>query len=321
MNKKNLKIVVIFIFIMFIALGGVLWYRYVTNTERMRGQYTFTRVRQEIKNIGKIVMTTPRSGTVTVYRDHDVWRFKEASDYFVNMKMLSNFYTMINGSVITSVQKAPSELLKKHNLLAAEESDNGDGEGTEVAVYDNDGQLLDDIILGDRDSNDETFVFARPKGKNYIYVVSNIGRFSGEAQAWIPYPLLQVLNQHIESIDVDGVSLNRQQLTKLTYDSIRIRKMLDCLAFLNYQGIAKKDDFFASAKDVRPKQIIFNMIGGLIYVFRIYSVNGDYWLGIDLKTASLAHKEIAPFVENNQKYFSDWVFQLFDDEGEILYEE
>jgi len=321
MNKQSLKIVLVFISAVLVTLGSVLLYRYATDIERMRGRYTFEHVRQDIKNVGKIVMTTPYSGTVTVYRDSDTWRFKEASDYFVNMKMLSNFYTMINGSVIISVQKASPELLKYYSLLSVSESENGDGEGTGVAVYDSEGKLLDDIIIGRRDDGDEAYVMARPKGKNYIYVVSNIGRFSGAAQAWIPYPLLQVSNQYINSIETDGIKLGRQQLAKLTYDSVRIGKMADVLAFLNYQGIAKKEDFFATVKDAQPKKIIFNLIGGLVYVFHVYYVNDYYWAEIDLAADPIAHKETGPFVKENQKYFADWVFQLFDEEGEILYGE
>lgn len=321
MNRKSLKIVSLFILIVIVVLSGVLLYRKYTDAERVRGQYTFANVRQDIKDIGKIVLTTPASGEVTIYRAGDTWRFKEASDYFVNMKMLSNFYTMVNGSVIISVQKAMPDLLKHHNLLAAGESENGENMGTEVAVYNSEGALLDDIIIGERNDENAAYVSARPKGKNYIYTISNVGRFSGAAQAWIPYPLLQITNPHINSIETDNVKLDRRQLTKLTYDSVRIGKMMDVLTFLNYQGIVKKTDFFANVGAVSPKEIKFNMIGGLVYVFRIYYVDDYYWLTIDLAADQIAHKEIIPFVRDNQKYFSDWAFQLFDEEGEILYEE
>ena len=321
MNKKSLKVVTLFVFVLAVILLGILGYRRVTNEENLRGQYTFAQVKEDIKDLSKITMTTPRSGVINIYRQGDFWRFKEASDYFVNMDMLSHFYEMINNSVIASVEKGTDDLFKKNDLLSEGESENGVGQGTEIAIYNSKEELLGNIIIGKRVDVDSDYVFARRKDGKYIYKISDVGRFSGEAPAWMPYPLLQIEASYLDNVEMDGEVFSYQQLMKLPFRSSRVRKVLNSVAFVNYQGIVKKEDFFASAQNLTSKEIKFNMVGGFGYVLHIYKTNEYYWLEVTLIANSLAHPAVGPFVKDNQQYFSDWVFQLYDDQGELLYGE
>lgn len=321
MNKKSLKIVFLFVFVSVIILVGILGYQRLMNEENLRGQYTFAQVKENIKDLSKITMTTPRSGVINIYRQGDFWRFKEASDYFVNMDMLSHFYEMINNSVITSVEKGTNDSLKQNNLLSEAESERGVGQGTEVAIYNSKGKLLSNIIIGKRIDVDSEYVFARRKNGKYIYKISDVGRFSGEAPAWIPYPLLQIEDSYLDNVEMDGEVFSHQQLMRLPLRSSRVRKVLQSVAFVDYQGIVKKEDFFASAQNLTVKEIKFNMVGGFGYVLHIYKTNEYYWLEVTLVANSLAHPAVGPFVKDNQQYFSEWVFQLYDDQGELLYGE
>lgn len=321
MNKKSLKIVSLFAFVLVVILLGVLGYRKLTNEENLRGQYAFAQVKNDIKDLNKITMTTPRSGVINIYRQGDFWHFKEASDYFVNMDMLSHFYEMINNSIVASVEKGTDELLKRNDLLSEEESEGGVGQGTEIAIYNSRDELLSHMIIGKRVDADNDYVYARKKDGRYIYKISDVGRFSGEAPAWMPYPLLQIEAAYLDNVEMDGKVFSHQQLMRQPFRSSRVRKVLHSVAFVDYQGIVKKEDFFASAQNLALKEIKFNMIGGFGYVLHIYKTNEYYWLEVTLVANSLAHPAVGPFVKDNQQYFSDWVFQLYDDQGELLYGE
>lgn len=321
MNKKNLRFVSLFAVVMVLVLGGILGYRHFNDEQTFRGQHTFAQVRDNLKSLDKIVLTTPKSGVITIYRKNDFWHFKEASDYFVNIETLSDLYAMVNNSVIISVQKATPEMLEKYQLLTQEENSDGQYQGTEVAVYDNEEVLLSDIILGKRVEDNEAYVYARRKGKPYVYVVSNIGRFSGENQAWIPYPLFQIDGQFINSIEWNGLKITRQQLKKKSPTAMHIKNIINSLSSLDYQGIVKKDDFFQNSQNAVPKEIQFNMNGGIIYKFRIYYVDDEYWLAVDVLADTIAYKDIKSLISENQKYFENWLFQLFYDDGELFYNE
>lgn len=320
MSKRSLKLIILFIFLTLVVLGSVLFYQKATNEQNLRGTYTFAAARQNIKSIAKIVFKTPQFGNVTIYRKDSAWHFKEAGDYFINTDMLRIFYAIVSKSVIVSVTPVTTDILKENNLLSAEESKDGEGEGTEIAVYDNEGKLLNEIIIN-KGSDNNDYAVARKKGSMYMYVISRVGYFSGAPSAWIPYPLLSVQQQYLKSVSLRDKLYTAEELKHFNNEAEKVNKIVETAAFVDYQGIVKKDDFFASLpKLAQPREIRFNMIGGFVYIFRIYKLDESYWLRVELANDAVAHAGVPPFVDEYQKYFSDWVFELFDENGEIFYE-
>lgn len=319
MNKKSLKLIILLVILTAVLLGAVLFYRKATDEQNLRGTYTFAAARQNIKSIAEIVFKTPQSGDVTIYRKDNAWYFKQAGDYFANTDMLAIFYAIVGKSVIVSVMPATKDILKENNLLSAEESENGAGEGTEIAIYDNEGKLLDEIIMSNVSDNTD-YALARKKGSLYMYVISGVGYFSGAPSAWIPYPLLSVQPQYLKSVSFEDKVYTVEELKHFNNEAEKINKIVETAAFIDYQGIVKKEDFDASlSESVKPREIRFHMIGGFIYIFRIYKLDESYWLQVELANDPVAHTGVPSFVAEYQKYFSDWVFELFDENGEIFY--
>ena len=320
MSKRSLKLIILLVVLTTVILSAVLFYRKATDEQNLRGTYTFAAARQNIKSIAKIVFKTPQSGDVTIYRKENAWYFKQAGDYYANTDMLTIFYAIVGKSVIVSVMPATKDILKENNLLSAEESKDGAGEGIEISIYDNEGKLLNEIIMNNV-SNSNDYALARKKGSMYMYVISGVGYFSGAPSAWIPYPLLSVQPQYLKSISLEDKVYTAEELKHFNNEAEKVSKIVETAAFIDYQGIVKKDDFFASLpKLIQPREIQFNMIGGFIYIFRIYKLDEGYWLQVELANDPVAHTGVPSFVTEYQKYFSDWVFELFDENGEIFYE-
>ena len=79
-------------------------------------------------------------------------------------------------------------------------------------------------------------------------------------------------------------------------------------------------DFTADFPQAAPHQIRVETEIGLVYVLNVYQpAENDYWLAVSLESTRLARKEVQPFIAENQKYFADWVFNLDDSQGKILF--
>ena len=318
MHRKYLIIVVFFVLMSLVALGASLIFIDKQNELNVRGKYTFNNSKDDVQKISLIKINTYENGEINIYYKDGVWKFKEAADYFINPQMLANFYNMINNSIIIDVNKVDDNTLKEKNLLSYKEAENGIGQGVEIQTIDEKGNILDDFIIGNKTDKPEHY-FVRKANTNYMYNVSSIRGFSGLAQAWIPYPLLSVENFMIEALVIDRKYIDRELLDKVSTNSEFIKAILRSLNFLEYDGITTRDDFFEAYPKARYHQLKVITVLGLVYVFDIYKVDDNYWLKLTLETTKIPDKDVIPFVENNQKYFEDWMFQMDASQGDILY--
>lgn|SRR5574344_391246 len=322
MNKKYLISVVVFVIISICSLLASLWYVNEQRDLNMRGKYTFSQTRENIQNLANIKITSPNNGEINIYHSNGVWRFKEAGDYFISSDMLAQFFNMINNSVIISVNKGNADEYEKKSLVSYHSKDNAENiKGVEVETFDENGKLLDDVIVGAYDG-DEKLRFAKSNNSSAIWSISEVNGFSGDAAGWIPSPLLKIDEMVIDDIVIDGKYINRELLDEILPHSAKLRNILKALRYVNYNGIIKKTDFEAENAKLAPKanqiKIITNV--GLVYVFNVYYVNEVYWLSIELAHTKIPYKEVPEFVAQNQKYFADWLFILDNEQGEIFYE-
>lgn len=318
MTDRYLKRILFATLLLLAILSGIAIYNHYFDAKNMRGKYVFANSRQKIESLSAFKIVSAGGNEINLYRKGDSWRFKEANDYFVNTDMIRNFYNMINNSIVISVHNGKKSLLAENNLLNPQETSDRSGAGTLLITYDINGGELDRVILGKKNGF-EDYVFARDAEHSYSYTINSVGIFNGNPEAWIPYPLLQVQNQYIEGIALGGNEIDREQIDYLLLHSAIFRKLFDVLNFIDYQGNALRSDLRQAFPDAKPQRIEIAMIGGLVYIFDIYHVEGSYWMEITLASKRLAHKDILPFIQKNQQYFSDWVFQLATDQGELMY--
>lgn len=312
MNKKYFRGAIIFLAAAALFFGGALWHRRHITAGQVRGQFAFEQTRNNIRQLGKIQLTTAEGGEINIYRQNNDWFFKEAKDYFVNVHSLADFYNMANNSLIEAVRPAEAtELTDKQLTLET---------GTKVVTYDTAGNVLDEVIIGKHSTGASAYAY-QPKNKDYYYIISDVGAFSGMPEDWIPYPLLTISERLMKSIKTEKKVLTKAQIARESVGNPDMQRVLDVLSFISYDGVATKSELLSDeAQNIKPHKIEITMVGGLIYDFEIYKIEDLYWLGVTLKTDKVARKEVPSFVKNNQKYFADWLFLMNTRQGKTLYE-
>ena len=310
MNKKYYAILFLFLLIVAVASIGAFAYREYCESAIMRGQYTFMNTRNNIKGLHKIAIHTPQFGEINLYRKEGEWYFKEANNYFINSKMLACFYNMINKSMILTVNNATEKQLQNNELT--------NKTGTVVKTFDIEGKLLDEIIIGKHLEN-EQMTFARRGAKKYIYTISEVGCFSGNADSWLPYPLLNIDDNLIKDIVINGESAGNSRLLSNKKYQKELEKIMKTLQFVDYLGITYKDELQQNYPQIKPTKLEIVIVGGLIYMLDVYKIEDTYWMTVTLHTEKVARKLVAKFAKDNQKYFIDWLFHLNSAQGEVLY--
>lgn len=321
MSKKYLLGAGIGVFVVLLLAVFSVWFARLKAGENVLGHYVFQNTQDNIQQLRHIRMITPKTGEINIFAKDGVWYFKEAADYFVNTGQLSDFYYMVNNAIFTTVSKADKAEYEK-NLLLAADTDEGDEQfqGTVVETYDAEEKLLDRVIIGSGINGGENR-YARIEKYPYVYTISSVRGFSGEASAWIPFPLLEIPAGVISRITLGKTVLSMEALEIYLPRSLNLQKLIGTLAFLEYEGIAYQKELEKDFPELVPHHLEIETKVGLIYAFDIYKMDEEsYFLAVKLKSTRIPKKEVPSFIKENQKYFAGWVFSLSQNQGRILYE-
>jgi len=320
MTRKRWFYVFSGLLILSIAVFCSFRYAQDEDNRNVRGQHVFAQTRENMGTLQQIHISAPQSGIkFTVYlSDDNIWRIKELSDYFASPSMLAEFYAMVNNSLIMKVSEGNEKLFSAYSLFAQSEKYPSESVGTVVETYDKEGNLLDKVVIGRAEENSE-YYFARKEESSFIYSINKVNGFSGEPGAWLPFPLLEIHRSIITSVERNGVRLNDDVLEAGYLQSAKVKEFLRTLSFIGYQNIVTKKKFAERLKEAELHSLSVETVVGLVYVLDVYKIDDKYWLGVTLKSTRVSKKEVPGFISENQKYFENWLFQLSDDDGKVLY--
>lgn len=295
----------------FVLVAGMGWkisqyYKQQADETMVRGHYAFELARQNISRLQKIVLTQ-KGQTITFYRDGDDWRFQQAADYFVNNDMLAAFYEMINDALIIATSPAKKAAL-----------DDLQNNGIKIKIYDDEDNILVDMLMSDQPQKDKSRL-AHLEGNSKIYRIAPVRMFSGAAASWVPMPLLAIAQQNIAGIEFGETFISGNVLNEVKAENSVVRKLLSMLGFVAYDGIVRRSDFTAAYSDIEPLVLQVHLNSGLIYRLQLYVFKDAYWLKIGLAMDKIARQDVPLLIEQLQQHYADWVFQLSDEDGEILY--
>lgn len=314
MTKKHLLGAVIFIISAVLILGFSLIYSNHIQETNVRGKYMFADTRDKINYLGNVKIITPESGEINIHRLKDgSWRFKEANDYYVNEDMLAVFFNMIKNSIIVTVYPFSDELKQKNGLSA--------DKATQIKTFDYNGKLLDDVVLGTRLAETDLFVALKGKNESYAYGISSVNSFSGDAQAWIPYPLLNIKPEDVKEVTINGKKTDYQQFNSLRGHSMVWRDFANALDFLDYYGLTYKSDLSELPPDTKIRQIDVLMLTGMYYKLTLFEIEGSYWVVISMDVKKVFMAEAINVAAERYRYYSDWVFRLSDEQGSVLFDD
>lgn len=313
MKNKYLYYAGVFCCAVVIMLLGVFGYMKYQEGRNVRGQYTFDNTRKNISRLSRISLITPESGEINIIREGNTWKFKEAASYFANVEMLSEFYKMVNNSIILSVTTDSD--LQKYDL----QTDGDKNISTIIRTYDDENQLLDALVFAPVVDVDNQR-YARLENRPFVYTINATERFSGNAESWLPYPLLSITQNIVEEFEWNGEVYNRHYFEKLLQHSAKGRAIMQILQFIEYYGLTTAKDFVHAYPMARARKAKVVTIAGLVYNLYFYRVEGDYWIRIKLTSTKVPHKEVPAFIRNNSKYFDKWIFRLTEEQGRLLYD-
>lgn len=314
MTKKYILGSVLFVLTALVILVGVWCYSRYQQEANVRGQYIFSATKDKINYLGNIKISTPSGGEFNIHRLPDgSWRFKEAKDYYVNEEMLASFFRLVKNSVIISVLPINDEFLQQNNLT--------EKSGIEVETYDFDGKLLDKLILGKLMPEQQLIMVRNSENEHYAYAANAVNIFSSSPQDWIPYPLLSIKTSEIKSVIINNKKRDYKEFNNLLLHSPAWRDLVGVLNFVEYQGLTYKSDLADLPPDVKVRQIDVLMLTGMFYKLTVLNVNDTYWVLISMDAQKVFTKDAINVAANTYRFYADWIFQLMDKQGEILFNE
>ncbi len=306
MTKKHLLTA-----LCFVIVAGCSWiisqyYRQRVDETFVRGHYAFAAARQKVMLLQKIELTE-NGQTITLHRQDDTWHFQQAADYFVNDEMLAAFYEMIDNALIIATSPAKKAAL-----------DDLQNNGIKIKIYDDEDNILVDMLMSDQPQKDKSRL-AHLEGNSKIYRIAPVRMFSGAAASWVPMPLLAIAQQNIAGITIEDAYFSSDILAEAKATNKTIRELLSLLEFVAYDGIVRRSDFTAIYPNIEPLTLQIHLTSGLIYRLQLYAFQDAFWLGIDLKAEKIARQDVPQQIEELTPRFAHWVFQLSDENGQILY--
>lgn len=307
MNKKYMAGAVLFV-LAAALFCGIAWFHSYNqkNATDWRGRFVFADSKNKINYLGRINISNSENGEINIHRDKDGnWRFAEAKDYYVNEDMLSAFFKLIKSSYIVSEYRSDEKLRKK---------------GTEIKIFDLDGQLLDDVTLGKLTTSDMMWAY-KGNNENNLYNITYEGGFSASPRDWLPYPLLSIKTAEIKSVTINGKERDYPAFNKLLSNSSAWRNFARVLNFVDYQGLTLKSDLTTLPPDVRIRQIDVLMLTGMFYKIMVMKVGNSYWMLVSMDAKKVFTKDAVNVAVNTYRFYADWIFQLMDEQGKVLFDD
>ncbi len=285
--------------------------------KNVRGHYMFLQTKNNISDLARIEITTADVGKITLYYNDGVWRFKEAADYFVNNDQLADFYEMINNSIIMAVNEGDDALFTKSAVVKPKEGMPQDS--ILIETYDAKGNDLDKVILGKIVDKQSKYRYARYLNNSYIYNISSAKNVHGSIEAWLPFPLLQIPDYAIDQIVINGDVVTNERLMQYLPRSANLQRFVTDLGYIAYIGPVEKEIVAEILVNSPANKIQIITKIGLVYDLDVYHFDNTYWIEVSLSYTALPKKEVISYVEENQKYFSDWLFALDKEQGMMFY--
>ena len=311
MNKKYFIVAFIFVFVSSVCGIGARLYTSWRDSLSVGGAPTFAATKAKMSHLGKIKITNPDDSEITLLRQDGIWHFAEAKNYFANLNQMNDMLRMLNDSSIISTEETNKRQLERRGLDAKT--------GVLLQTYTLDDKVLDRLIIGKKDG--KKICYARqPQSETHTFRISSCGSFSGEAGDWLPYPLLSLPHDEIERIQTPENKLFADEIHKQIMQSSDMRRFILTIGAIDYHGIAFRDELLNNPDlEITTRTVEVELENGLVYILNIHLIDDTYWLEPNMKVGKIARKSVPEFIERNRRLFENWLFQLDDMQGKILY--
>lgn len=278
----------------------------------------------DIIGLDKITLQNARQ-TVTLQKDENLWRVKEADNYYADFNLMRSLLANIENLRLKQKYEATSENLDIFKLHNPGDKLNSADAGTVLSLFDASGKKLRQIIIGGRDTMDNQVV--RLSDKNDIFAVDGIFTLPRELSSWTKQPLIHYNGLEISAFEENDERIERYREgapfmrldVKRPYLRMELVRILDMLTDLKYDKVLSSQEF----DDMRYRQtktLSVTSFDGLVTELKLLTDFDEYWVQIRLSTTTLPSVKVNDYIQNNGFLYEDWWFRLPADTGRALFQ-
>ncbi len=321
MNKTNFMYAFFIMFLGLLAAVSGIWHNNLDYADFPNGGYVFAKTINSKTGFSKVKITKPQM-SVTFEEDNGIWMVKEADYYFANTQILKNLLNDIQNAKLSHPQEFSEEMMTKNSLN--EPSKDDPHSGTLIETFEDNGQLLDSIIIGNKTEN-RTSSFVRHSDKEEIWRTDKAFEMPDEQYSWLLQPLLAYQPELFESIEiVNGAESRNIYRTDTVYPFIDKNKkevnpiaLLERFRYLVAEEILSAQNF---DENLFPhhKKIILTTFNGLVTNLDLFYDRENFWFKISLSKAVLITPTVNDYINNNAFLYENWYFKIPASTGNVL---
>lgn len=295
------------------------------------GEVVFPGLIERVNDVAKMVIELP-AGTLTIERGKDGWTVKENDDYPARAVEVRQVVLALAGLKLLEPKTRNADKFAK---LELQDPTVKGARSKRVKLFDRDGALLADVILGRRRQTlpGTTLggVYLRRPGEDQTWLAAGGPEVSDERRDWLERKIVDVAGTRVKKVVIrhpDGETLTfskaKPEAADFTLENIPEGKKLIGLAGVNYVGgalralqldnVRKSSDTFDAQTTVTAD---FTTFDGLTVQVLTTKRDGKSWIRLDASAASADAKtkdgaSVADEAKEINARTGGWTYQISD---------
>ena len=267
-----------------------------------RGNYFFENTRNN-PDVHQIVIEFEGNNAITFVEKNNIWRVKEADDYYASYSRISVLIDLLRDATIYR-----ADWVKKQQNTMSQKG------AVSIKTFDSNLKQIDYAIILPKEERNQ-FHYAFLNNDNYLYQVTGIFDLSPFIMDWVQMPFFDVPNEQIKRITTNNFDVYRrfsaEEMKTVGEDKevVQIRALTSNLWYLSAIDI-KHAIHFDTKKYKKIKSYEITTLDGIVYTMDIFSDENEYWFNIRLDTELMSTSIASRLLEENRILYDGWFFEV-----------
>ncbi len=322
MNKNILKYG-LFLMLFSLAFAGLaITVSNFYHPQQNRGRLVFPNTVEEGLDLNKIIITGAE-GRISLRLESNYWVVGEADFYYAGLERLNDLFNNLNNATYYHQQPFSEKALLEDRLADPGRNRNKEEAGVLVETFNND-KPLEKIIIG-KSVSSGAYSFARPAGKDEIWLIDGRYDLPQEPSAWLMQPILNYPPEITEKIFIQDAASQQSASRQTRYlpfvnhekNIVKPDVLLEKLDFLIAGDVLSAQNF---DENLYPKRrtIRLTTFSGLITTINLFHDDQDFWIYIKLSTTNLPTAAVNAYIKDNSFLYDGWFFKISAAAGRTL---
>ncbi len=306
---KHLK-VALFLFLLSLPVFCFGVYQHGKKVHNLsRGNYFFSKTRESV-DLSKILISFNDESYITFIKTDDLWRIKEADDYYASFSKINTLIDLIRKSVIYRADVIKNEKgFKFDNFI-------------KIQTYDSYDNVIDEAIIAKQNDKNK-YHYATLNNDNFLYQISTKIQLSSNIYNWLQMPIINLLPEDIKQVNFNKDIVYRKYKNsnfvnmETNYATPEIHRILNNIRSISAEDIRHASNFNRDNYS-KVKHFVLTTFDGIIYKIDLYKGNNDFWINVALDKKLITTPEAYKKVEENTILYNGWFFKINYDKGVIL---